>query len=308
MSADEARQKIIEIYKDKVHGVKPDTSKMNGSHDGKIGHWLEDVMGSKKDASNKPDLYGYEMKTGESMASFGDWGPNYFIFRDEKKFPNLIGKKGREKQKLRQNNKDEIFLKAFGVWRDADDDPHKYKLSNGEYKTWKDVGKDGYHSWSGTPSPNKVPDGFNNFGQALVINKDNSLSITYYFSKDTRENKSKLIQKEFQIENLKLFGWSQEWIKEKVENKFNVHGWFKCNIKKGKFDETIFGDKISYHSKIKDAVNNSHCTVIMTAWKQYSNLKNSDFDVMLKKIIIDTRRILNLNDNNLTYVGLGMGS
>ena len=72
--------------------------------------------------------------------------------------------------------------------------------------------------------------------------------------------------------------------------------------------KTIFGDKISYHSKIKDAVNNSHCTVIMTAWKQYSNLKNSDFDVMLKKIIIDTRRILNLNDNNLTYVGLGMGS
>jgi len=72
--------------------------------------------------------------------------------------------------------------------------------------------------------------------------------------------------------------------------------------------KTIFGDKISYHSKIKNALNNSHCTVIMTPWKQYSNLKNSDFDVMLKKIIIDTRRILNLNDNNLTYVGLGMGS
>ena len=90
MSATEARKKIIEIYKTKVHGIKPDTSKMTGSHDGKIGHWLEDKMGSERDASNKPDLFGYEMKTGGSKTTFGDWGPNYFIFRDEGKFTNLV--------------------------------------------------------------------------------------------------------------------------------------------------------------------------------------------------------------------------
>ena len=250
-SSVESRKKIIKIYKEKVHGKIPDTSKMTKTHDGKKGHWLEDAMGSKRDASNKPDLHGYEMKTGGSKTSFGDWGPDYFIYRDEKKFTNLIEETGKKKQKLQNRNKDEVFLKAFGTWRNADEDSHKYKLPNGDTVTWKDIGKDGYYSWSGEPSPNKVTDGVNAFGQALVINKNNSISITYSYSKDTRENKSELIPKEFQIENLKLFGWSQEWIKKKVENKFNVYGWFKCNIKKEKFCEIIFGNKITLSEFLK---------------------------------------------------------
>ena len=244
MSPEKTRLAIIEIYKDKVHDKKPDTTKSTQSHDGKKGHWLEDAMGSKRDASNRPDLMGYEMKTGGSKTSFGDWGPNYFIFRDEEKFSNLIGKTGREKQKLQQTNKDEIFLKAFGVWRNADEDTTKYNLK-GEIITWKDIGKDGYYSWAGSPSPNKVSDGANDFGQGIVINKNNSISITYSYSKDKRENKAELVPKEFQIEHLELFGWGHEWIKEKVENKFNVHGWFKCNLKKEKFHEIIFGNKIT---------------------------------------------------------------
>ena len=251
ISAPEARKKIIQIYKDKVHDKKPDTSKMTKGHDGKKGHWLEDIMGSKRDASNKPDLYGYEMKTGGSKTSFGDWGPDYFIYRDEEKFPNLIGKTGKEKQKLQNKNKDEVFLKAFGMWRNSNEDSHKYKLPNGDIITWEDIGKDGYYSWSGKPSPNKVPDGVNAYGQALVINENNSISITYCYSKDTRENKSESIPKEFQIENLELFGWSQEWIRKKVENKFNVHGWFKCNIRKEKFYEIIFGNKITLSEFLK---------------------------------------------------------
>jgi hypothetical protein len=196
ISAEVAREKIIEIYKKKVHGKKPDTSKMSKGHDGKKGHWLEDAMGSKRDANNSPDLLGYEMKTGESKTTFGDWGPDYFIFRDEKKFPNLTGKVGNERRKQSSKNKDEVFLKAFGMWRHADDDKHDYKL-NGKIITWKDLGKDGYYSWSGEPSPNKVTDETNEFGQ------------------------------------------------EQVENKVNVHGWFKCLVKNGTFSEIIFGDKIT---------------------------------------------------------------
>ena len=250
VSSLESRKKITEIYKKKVHGKQPDTSKMTKTHDGKKGHWLEDMMGSKRDASNKPDLHGYEMKTGEKKTSFGDWGPDYFIYRDEEKFSNLIGKKGREKQKLNNKNKDEIFLKAFGAWRNADEDSHEYKL-DGNSITWKDIGKEGYYSWSGGPSPNKVSDEVNAFGQEIVINKNNSISIMYHYSEDTRKNKTKLVPKEFQIEKLELFGWSQEWLKEKVENKFNVNGWFKCNIKKGRFYEIIFGDKITLSTWLK---------------------------------------------------------
>ena len=55
------------------------------------------------------------LSTGSEKTTFGDWGPDYFIFRDEEKFPNLIGKKGRAKIKLLQTNKDAVFLKAFGI-------------------------------------------------------------------------------------------------------------------------------------------------------------------------------------------------
>ena len=109
MSASEARKKIIEIYKKKVHGKKPDITKMSKTHDGKKGHWLEDTMGSKRDASNTPDLLGYEMKTGSEKTTFGDWGPDYFIFRDEEKFPNLIGKKGRDRINFRKLTKMPFF-------------------------------------------------------------------------------------------------------------------------------------------------------------------------------------------------------
>lgn len=252
LSASEARKKIIQIYKDKVHGKKPDTSKMTKGHDGKKGHWLEDAMGSKRDASNKPDLFGYEMKTGKSKTTFGDWGPDYFIYRDEEKFPNLKEKKGRIKEKLQDQNKDEVFLKAFGAWRNSTDkgkDVYKQKIDGIDYFAgWENKG---YYSWSGTPSPNKVTDGFNTFGQAIIVNKDKSIDIIYCYSKDTRENKTQLVPKKFQIENLRLFGWSKNWIKEKVENKFNVHGWFKCNLKKGKFNEIFFGEPITIEKFLK---------------------------------------------------------
>ena len=42
-----------------------------------------------------------------------------------------------------------------------------------------------------------------------------------------------------------LFGWSANWIKNKVENKFSVLGWFKCNIKKKEYVEIMFGDPIT---------------------------------------------------------------
>ena len=230
MSASEARKKIIEIYKKKVHEKKPDITKMSKTHDGKKGHWLEDMMGSKRDASNTPDLLGYEMKTGNNKTTFGDWGPDYFIFRDKEKFPNLIGKEGKECHRLEQTNKDAIFLKAFGTWRET---------------TNKDWVKNGYYSWSGKPSPSRLTDGFNIFGQAFIVNDDNSISIIYSYSKDERVNKSELVPLKFQIENLRLFGWNEKWINDKVENKFSVHGWFKCIAKKDIFCEIIFGEPIS---------------------------------------------------------------
>ena len=69
----------------------------------------------------------------------------------------------------------------------------------------------------------------------------------------------------------------------------------------------IFGEKILYFNKIDDVLKESHCVIIMTPWKQYSKLKKINFQKMKNKLIIDTRRILNFKDNDMTYVGLGIG-
>ena len=69
---EDIRNKIIRRYMERVHGKKPDTSKSNKKHDGKEGSWLEDTMGVKRNANNKPDLWGYEMKNHtKSKTSFG---------------------------------------------------------------------------------------------------------------------------------------------------------------------------------------------------------------------------------------------
>ena len=69
----------------------------------------------------------------------------------------------------------------------------------------------------------------------------------------------------------------------------------------------IFGDKIIYNEEIKDAMNNSDCVVLMTPWEQYSKLQKEDFKKMRKKNIIDTRRILNIHETDINYIGLGIG-
>jgi UDPglucose 6-dehydrogenase len=71
--------------------------------------------------------------------------------------------------------------------------------------------------------------------------------------------------------------------------------------------QLIFRDKISYNEKIGDAINGSDCIILMTPWKQYSKLQDIDFKKMKNKNIIDTRRILNIQDNDINYIGLGIG-
>ena len=226
----EIRDRIIERFMQNVNGRQPDTTGGNPRHDGGAGHWFERQMGITANADNRPDLWGFECKNATgSQTTFGDWMADYLIWRDEDMFPNLVGLTGNNLRTQQNTNKDEVFLRAFGTWRKTTD------------KGWE---RNGYYSWSGTPSPSHLTKGFNSFGQALIVNGNNSISIIYCYSKDERKDKSKLVPSKFQIENLRLFGWSEKWIKDKVENKFSVHGWFKCIMKKGIFSEIIFGKPI----------------------------------------------------------------
>jgi len=198
------RKKIIDKYLKNVHGKKPDTSTSNPRHEGKEGHWLEKHMGVKHNASNAPDLLGFEMKNNtQTKTSFGDWNASYYIFRDGKFFPNLIGVKGIARYGLWRENKAR-FLRIFG------------REFNGMF------------SWSGTPCPKRVTDGVNDFGQELTVGNDNSIIVRYSFSKDRRPDKSELIPEMFQVDNLTIVRWDSEVIRNKVERKFNRKGWFKC--------------------------------------------------------------------------------
>lgn len=211
---DAGKQKIIQLFEKNVKGKKPDLSNYTAKHDGKEGHWLEGLMGVKPNADNKPDLYGYEMKKYTPMkTTFGDWSANSYIFKD----------------KSYGITRDD-FLKIFGK---------------------PNVKKNGRFSWSGEPCPTIKK--YNSFGQKLFVDKDKNIIAKYSYSKDKRLNKQKVVPKIMQKEDLILAFWNADSMKKKVEDKFNVKGWFKCQKNaEGVYDEIVFGDPITFDRWIKD--------------------------------------------------------
>ncbi len=207
------KEKIIDLFNTNVKGKRADTSRMNVDHDGKGGHWLERMMGVKANASNSPDLYGYEMKnhTG-SKTTFGDWSADSYIYKDK------------DYNFTRDN-----FLAFFGQ-------PNKKK--------------EGRLSWSGNPAP--VIKKINQFGQILLIDQNSNILAQYNFSKDQRKEKFSIIPANLQIDNLTIALWKKESLKKKLEKKFNQKGWFKCiKHKEGLYESIVFGDPISFETWIK---------------------------------------------------------
>lgn len=70
--------------------------------------------------------------------------------------------------------------------------------------------------------------------------------------------------------------------------------------------KVIFGNRISYARSINDALANSECGVIATPWKEYARLGEKNLKVMKKRIIVDSRRILD-RKLNMKYYPLGIG-
>lgn len=69
----------------------------------------------------------------------------------------------------------------------------------------------------------------------------------------------------------------------------------------------IFGDNIQYTNSLKDALRGADCGVIVTHWKDYSRINNSHINTMNKKIIVDTRRILQDHNLDMRYYPIGIG-
>lgn len=207
------QQEIIKRFNENVRGKKTGKTTTNIGHDGKDGHWLEQQMGVKANASNSPDLFGYEMKNDTtSKTTFGDWSANYYIYKDQNY----------------QISRDD-FLTIFGK---------------------PNVQKKGRFSWSGEPCP-KI-NTTNSFGQKLIIDNDDNIRAIYDFSKDVRLDKAKIVPLYFQKENLTLAKWDVDSIREKLEDKFNQKGWFKClKDKQGVYVQIAFEKPICFEEWIK---------------------------------------------------------
>jgi len=212
---EQIKRKIVSRFSKNVRGKIPDTSSSNIRHDGKGGHWLEEQMGIKHNASNSPDLWGFEMKNDTtSKTTFGDWSPNRTL---------RIYKKGNEYNLDRSN-----FLNIFGA-------PNKLKENR--------------HSWSGKPVPKIGP--YNSFGQKLIIDDAGNIHALYSYKNDQRKDKSDIVPIPLQKEDLILATWDAELMKKRVENKFNKLGWFKCEKNNnGVYDQIVFGNPINFETWI----------------------------------------------------------
>ena len=209
------KQKIVKLFNEKVRGRVSDTSKSNVGHDGKDGHWLEKQMGIKHNASNAPDLWGFEMKNHtSSKTTFGDWSPNRKL---------RIYRKGNE-----YNLNRSTFLRIFGA---------------------PNILKENRYSWSGKPVPKIGP--YNSFGQKLTVDKKGNIYAIYSYDKDNRKDKSKIVPKALQQKDLVLAVWDVELMRKRVEDKFNKLGWFKCEKdKNGVYSKIVFGDPINFETWI----------------------------------------------------------
>ena len=156
---EQIKKNIIALFNKKIRGKKSDTSSSNIAHDGKDGHWLETQMGIAHNASNEPDIDGFEMKNHTATkTTFGDWSPDYSLF----------------KRKVNILTRDQ-FLHIFGA---------------------PNIKKERRYSWSGKPCP-KI-DIFNDFGQKVEIDDKNNILTIYSFKKDKRKDKSSIVPKDLQ--------------------------------------------------------------------------------------------------------------
>ena len=183
------------------------------THDGSIGHWLENQFGVSANNYIVADWNGYEIKTGKTKTTFGDWSASSYLW----KIPNSPIKSREE------------FLKIFGTQSNASS-PNRY-------------------SWSGRSFPTVKDD--NSVGQIIVVEANDDIQIKYDFSKDKRTNKSEFIPESFQRDGVILARWNHQKLKTNVNKKFGQKGWVKFVAKKGCISEMIIGPPLQFEEWIE---------------------------------------------------------
>lgn len=223
------KEQLIAIFRQNVKGKVPNVTASNQKHDGRYGHWLERQFNILANGNNKADILGYELKNQTtSKTTFGDWSPNYFIYKDTAYFHVFTADSAAKRQ--------DQFVKMFGK---------------------PNLRKAGRYSWSGEPTPKLGY--YNSFGEIMEIECNYDIVIKYDYSRDERSNKSTLVHPAFQngtIELARWFGYPRQGVnrslKEKLENKFNQNGWFTCKMNdEGVYDRICFGGPMNFENWIE---------------------------------------------------------
>lgn len=216
---DGIKKEILSTFNERVKGQIPDLSAFNKNHDGAEGDWLTVSMGLTVNGKNEPDFKGFEMKKDSEKTTFGDWQPDFSLYKKPSKGLNAALTR-------------EDFLKIFG---------QKSKDQSGR--------KLGRYSWSGKVFPSVKAT--NSFGQIMKIDNKGNVKALYNFSQDSRNNKSKIVPNELQIDDLVLAEWTAGNLKYRLERKFNKLGWFKClTDSDGRYVSIQFGKPINFDSFI----------------------------------------------------------
>jgi len=223
-------KKIINVrFHNNIKGNK--YVKSVDSPDGDEGHWVERSMGIPPNAINGPDLFGYECKKYSNKITFGDWQASVYLFNIEKNKKKMIdpaskhAKRMRDVLKNKKITRDE-FIGIFGT-------PNPKKQNR--------------FSWSGTCFP-KYGENWNHCGQRMYFDDKGDLVIEYSFINDKRVEKNafpdyiKKTDKPFPI----AF-WEKQKLKNHVDNKFGIRGFFVCKKNKQKvYDKICFGPTITF--------------------------------------------------------------
>lgn len=233
MNKEQAKKKIIEIFRANVKGRKPDVAGRNERHDGREGNWLEEQFGKSPDADNHADFWGFELKneTTSGKTTFGDWSANRYIFKTGLyaslfEIPTI-------------GTPQDVFCQFFGK---------SNPLKGGRY------------SWSGSPIPHLNQ--YNMFGQIMIIEQNLDIVIRYSYSKDQRNEKSSIIPHPIRKDYIELARWfgttspstrrGDKCLKAKLEDKFNQNGWFTCKKDyTGRYNQICFGKPMNYQSWIQ---------------------------------------------------------
>ena len=211
MTSCEEKEKIIKRFYEKVKGRKPENLK--ASHDGAEGHWLEDCMGVKHNASKEPDISGYEMKKSSSKISFFDLSASEYLF-----------------------SKHKVVINKANNWETG-----KFFISKQQFIRYFGTNKKRY-SWSGKCFP--IYGSYNFCGQIITTSDTNDICIYYSHSKDQRKDVD--IPEFLKRENVLIAIWTQEKLRTHINRKFNNKGFFICKKTNSIYDKLCFGKPFDF--------------------------------------------------------------